>query len=161
MIYTFQGRLADGARRTVVRSYRLNLGYETEFRIKAKEILFDDAYLSKVVDDRKTWFTGIEVLELIYPQFLYSANSLRCQPTSSQYLQPLATQTSSPAATAIYCALAKYTSGKEAMVMFSQDEYQGPFAPSPVFNFILEATTQLITHQWPYHTPPPATPSAV
>jgi len=30
------------------------------------EILFDDAYLSKVVDDMTSWFTGMEVLDLMY-----------------------------------------------------------------------------------------------
>ena len=49
--------LMDGALRTVVRSYRLDVGSDTELRIKVKELLFDDAYLSKVVDDKKSWFT--------------------------------------------------------------------------------------------------------
>jgi hypothetical protein len=36
--------------------------------------------------------------------------------------------------------------------MFSQDEYQGTFGPSPAINFDLEATTESLTHQWPHHT---------
>jgi len=30
---------------------------ETELQIQIKELLFDDAYLSKVGDDKKSWFT--------------------------------------------------------------------------------------------------------
>jgi len=159
-ISTIRGRLADGARRTVVRSYRLDVGSETELRIKVKKLLFDDAYLSKVVDDKKSWFTRMEVLDLIYHQFFFTANSLGRQPTTSQYFQPLAPQTLALAAAAIHCALSEYTSGKKATVMFSQDEYRGTFGPSPVINFTLEATIQSITHQRRHHTPPPcgATP---
>jgi len=61
--------LADGARRTVVRCYWLDVGSETELRIKVKELIFDDAYLSKVVDDKKSWFMRMEVLDHIYHQF--------------------------------------------------------------------------------------------
>jgi len=122
-ISTIQGWLADGARRTVVRSYRLDVGTETELRIKVTELLFDDAYLSKVVDDKKSWFTRMEVLDLIYHQFFFTANSLGRQPTTSQYFQPIAPQTVALAAAAIHCALSEYTSGKKATVMFSQDEY--------------------------------------
>jgi len=147
--------LADGARRTVVRSYWLHVGSETELWIKVKELLFDDAYLSKVVDDKKSWFMRMEVLDRIYPQFFFTTNSLGRQPTTSQYFQPLAPQTLALAAAAIHCALSEYASGKMAMVMFSQDEYRGTFGPSPVINFTLEATTQSITHQRPHHTPPP------
>jgi len=146
--------LADGARRTVVRSYRFDVGSETELRMKVKELMFDDAYLSKVVDDKKSWFTRMEVLDLIYHQLFFTANSLGCQPTTSQYFQPLALQTLALAATAIHFALSEYTSGKKATVMFSQDEYRGTFGPSPVIKFTLEATTQSVTHQRPHHTPP-------
>jgi hypothetical protein len=52
-----QGRLAAGAGRTVVPSSRLNVGSETMLRINVKDLLLDDAYLSKVVDDKKSWFT--------------------------------------------------------------------------------------------------------
>ena len=147
--------MADGARRTVVRCYRLVVGSETELRIKVKELLFDDAYLSNVVDDKKSWFTRMEVLDLIYHQFFFTDNSLGRQPTTSQYFQPLAPQTLALAAAAIHCALSEYASGKKAMVMFSQDEYRGTFGQSPLINFTLEATTQSITYQRPHHTPPP------
>jgi hypothetical protein len=122
--------LADGARRTVVRSYQLDLRSETELRIQVKELLFDDAYLSKVVEDKKSWFTRMEVLDLIYHQFFFTANSLGRQPTTSQYFQPLAPQTLALVAAAIQCALSEYPSGKKATVMFSQDEYRGTFVHS-------------------------------
>jgi len=34
----------------------LDVGSKTELRIKVKELLVDDAYLSKVDDDKKSWF---------------------------------------------------------------------------------------------------------
>jgi len=66
------------------------VGSETELCIKLKELLFDDAFLSKVGDDKKSWFTRMKVLDLIYHQFPFTANSLGCQPTTSQYFHPLA-----------------------------------------------------------------------
>jgi len=142
--------LAAGAHRSLVRRYRLDVGSENELRIKIKELLFDDAYLSKVVDDKKSWFTRMEVLDFIYHQSFFTANSLGRQPTTSQYFQPLASQALVLAAAAIHCALSEYASGKKAMVMFSEDEYHGTFGSSPVINFTLEATTQSITH-WRLH----------
>ena len=139
--------MADGAQRTVVRGSKLGLGTETELWTKVKELLFGDAYLSKVVDDMKSSFTRMEVLDLIYHQFFFTANSLGPQPTTSQYFQPLAPQTSALAATAIHCALSEYASGTKATVMFSQDEYRGTFGPSPVMNSSLEAIALSITHQ--------------
>jgi len=52
-IGTIQGQLADGVHRTVIWSCRLYLRSETNRRIKVKVFLFDDAYLSKVVHDKK------------------------------------------------------------------------------------------------------------
>jgi len=95
----------------------------TKLQIQIKELLFDDAYLSKVIEDKKSLFTRMEVLDLIYHQFFFTANSLRRQPTTSQYFQPLAPQTLTLAAAAIHCALSEYATGKKATVMFSQDEY--------------------------------------
>jgi len=107
----------------------------------------------------------MEVRELIYHQFFFTADSLGHKPTTSQYLQPLAPQTVVLAATAIHCAVSEYISGKNTTVMCSQDEYRGTFGPSPVINFTLETTTQSITHQrprytpTPHHPPPPTTPT--
>jgi len=105
-----------------------------------------------------TWFTQMEVRNLIYHQFFFTANSLGCQPTTLQYFQSLAPQTLALAAAAIYCAMSEFASGKKATVMFSQDEYRGTFGPSLVINFTLDATIQSITLQRPLHTPahPPA-----
>jgi len=71
----------------------LDVGSETECQIKVKKLLFDDAYLSKVVDDKKSWFTQMEVLDLIYHQLFFTDNSLGHQPSTSQCFQPLAPQT--------------------------------------------------------------------
>jgi len=87
----------------------------------------------------------MEVLDLIYYQFFFTANSLGFQPTTSQHFQPLTPQTLALAAAAIHCALSQYASGKKATVMFSQDEYEGTFCSSSVTNFTPEATA-LISH---------------
>jgi len=141
---TIRGRLADGARRTILRSYRLDLGSETELRIKIKELLFDDAYLSKVIDDQKSWFTRMEVLDLIYYQFFFTANSLGRQPTTSQFFQPLTPQTLALVAAAIHCALSEYATAMKVTVMSSQDEYRGKFCPSTVTDCISAEAIALI-----------------
>ena len=61
MISTIRGRLADGARWTIVRSYRLDLESETELRIQVRELLFVDAYLSKAIYDKKLWYMLLRV----------------------------------------------------------------------------------------------------
>jgi len=85
------------------------------------------------------------VLDHIYHQFFLTANSLWPQPMTSQHIQPLAPQTLALVATAIHCAPSEYASGKKATGMFSQDEYQGTFCPSPTINISPEATV-LINH---------------
>jgi hypothetical protein len=132
MISTIRGWLADGARRRIVRSYQWDLGSETEIRIQVKELVFDNAYLSKVIDEKKAWFTRMEVLDLIYHQFFFTANDLGRQPTASQLVQPLTLQTLALVAAAIHCALSEYATGKKVTVMFSEDEYRGEFCPSTV-----------------------------
>jgi len=97
----------------------------------------------------------MEVLNHIYHQFFFTANSLGRQPTTSQYFQPLTLQTLALAAAAIHRALSEYASGKKATVMFSQDEYRGTFCPSPVINFTPEATA-LINHTLVGRLLPPA-----
>jgi len=62
-----------------------------------------------------------------------------------QHFHPLTPQTLALAASAIHCALSEYASGKKAAVLFSQDEYQRTFCPSPVIKFTPEATA-LINH---------------
>jgi len=101
----------------------LDLGSETELRIQFKELLFDDDYLSKVIDDKKSWFTWMEVLDLIYHQFFFTANSLGRQLTTSQFFQSLPPQTLALVAAAIHCVLSEYANGKKVTVMFSHEEY--------------------------------------
>jgi len=162
---TSRGRLAVGARRTIVRSYRLDLGSETELRIQIKTLLFDDAYLSKDINDKKSWFTRMEVLDLINHQFFFTANSLGRQPTTSQFFQPLTPQTLALVAAAIHCALSEYATGKKVTVMFSQDEYQGIFCPSTVIDCItVEAIARIkfkLHIVGPLHTPPQWCSSAI
>jgi len=112
-----------------------------------KELLFDDAYLSRVIDDMKLWFTRMEVLDLIYRQFFSNANSFGRQPTTSWYFQSLAPRTLALPAAAIHCVLSEYASGTKATGMFSQDAYRGTFGPSPVTEFSLEAIALSVTHQ--------------
>jgi len=78
-----QGQSEDGARGTFVCSSHLDLRSETELQIQVEELLFDDAYLSRAVDDKKSWFTWMELLDLIHHQPFFTANSLGAQPTSS------------------------------------------------------------------------------
>jgi len=54
----------------------LDLGSETELEIQVQELLFDDTYLSKVIEDMKFWFTRMDVLCLIYHQFFFTADIL-------------------------------------------------------------------------------------
>jgi hypothetical protein len=119
----------------------VDVGSETELRIKVKELLLDDAYHSKIVNDKKSWFTQTAVLDPIYHRFYFTTNRYGHQPTTSQYFQPLASHTVVLAAAANHCVLFEYASGKRATVIFYQDEYRGTFAPSPVINCTLEATT--------------------
>jgi len=81
----------------------------------------------------------MEVLDEIYHQFFSAQNCFRCQPTTSQFFQPLASQTLAVVAAAILLALAEYAHGKMGMVMFSHDEYQGTFSISPGIYLTLEA----------------------
>jgi hypothetical protein len=97
-------------------------------------LLHDDAYLSKVIDDMKACFTRMDVLDLIYHQFFFTANGLGQQPTTSQFFQSLTPQTLALVAAAIHCALSEYATGKKVTVMFSQDEYEGKFCPSTVID---------------------------
>jgi hypothetical protein len=113
----------------------LDLGSETDLRIQVKKLLFEDAYLSKVIDDKKAWFTRMEVLYLIYHHFFFTANSLGWQPSTLQFFQRLTPQTLALVAAAIHFALSEYATGKKVTVMFSQDEYRGKFCPSTVIDW--------------------------
>jgi len=139
-ITTMWGQLVDGAHLTMLRSYRFDFRSQTELQIQVMQLLFNVAYLSRVMDDKKSWFTWPEVLDLIYDQFVFTTNILGHLHTTSQYFQPLALQTFVLAVAAIHCALSEDPSGNKATGMISQDEHRGTFYPSPAINVTLEAT---------------------
>jgi len=85
----------------------------------------------------------MEVLDLIYHQFFFTADSLWQQLTTSQFFQPLTPQTSALVAAAIHCALSEDATGKKVTVMFTQDEYRGKFCLSMVIDCI---TAEAIAH---------------
>ena len=156
-ISTIRGRFADGACQTIVRSYQLDLGSETQLPIQTKELLFDDAYCSKVVDDMKASFTWMKVLDLLFHQFFITANSLGWQPTTPQFFQPLTLLTLGIVAMSIHCAQSVYSTGKKVTVMFSQDEYRGEFCPSMMIDCLTTEAIALIpiTHGGAALYPPP------
>jgi len=90
---------------TVDRSNQLDLWCQFELWNQVKELLIDDAFLLNVVDDNKSWFTQMEVVNPIYNYCFLTGNSVGRQPTASQFLQLLALQTLAPAATAIHNVL--------------------------------------------------------
>jgi hypothetical protein len=126
----------------------LDSGSETELRIQVKELPLVDAYLSKIIKDKISCFTTMEVLDSIYPQFFFTANCLGRQPATPQFFQPLALQTLALVAAAIHCALSENATGKTVTVMCSQDEYRGKFHPSMVMNCITAEPTALINNTW-------------
>jgi len=76
MITIIWGQLTGGAHHTIVRSYQLDLNLGTELQIQVKEFLFDDGYLSDVVDEKKLWFMRMTAVDLIYHRFLFTTNRL-------------------------------------------------------------------------------------
>jgi len=85
----------------------------------------------------------MEVLDLIYHQFFFTANSLGRQLTTWQFFQFLTPQTLAHVAAAIHCALSEDAAGKKVTVMVSHDEYRGKFCPSTVIDCI---TVEAIAH---------------
>jgi len=77
--------LAEETHGTIVDSYRVDLGSKNQLRIPVWKLLFDDAHLSNVTNDKKSWFTQMEVLDLIYQMFFFTANNLGQQLTTSQF----------------------------------------------------------------------------
>jgi len=129
-------------------------------RIQVRKLLFDDAYLSKVVDDKKSWFTWMAVLELMYHQSFSTPNTFWQQRTTSQFFQPLPLQTLALVIPAIHCALSEYATGKKVTVLFSQDEYQGKFYHSTVI-WLYYCRSHFTTHQLHmvgYFVPPSPSP---
>jgi hypothetical protein len=114
--------LPDGAGQTILHSYRLDLGSLTELLIQVEELQIDHANHSKVIDDTKSWFMWMEVLDLIYHQCFFTTNNMGRQPTASQLFQPLPLLRLAVVAAAFHWALSEFASGKKVTVMFSQDE---------------------------------------
>jgi hypothetical protein len=85
----------------------------------------------------------MDVLDLIYHQFSFTANCLGRVATTSQFFQHLTPQSSALVAAAIHCALSEHATGLKVPVMFSQDEYRGKFCPSTVIDCI---TAEGIAH---------------
>jgi len=141
---TIQRWLADGACSTVLTTYGLDFISETELRIQAKELLRSNVSVSHVMNDKKSWFTCMIVLDLIYHQFFFTTNCLVHQPTTSQICQPVTPGIEVLAAADIHYMLSEYATGKKVMVMFSQDRYPGKFCPSTVIDLITGEDTALI-----------------
>jgi len=112
------------------------------------ELLFDNAYLSQVINDKKSWFPQMEVLDLFYHQYFFAANSLGLKPTTSQFFQPPIPQSLALVAAAIHWVLSEYATGKKVTVMLSQDEYQGKFCPSTVIDCTTWEAIALINYTW-------------
>jgi len=91
------------------------------------------------MDDNRSWCAWLELLVLICHEQFFTANNLGWQSTTSRYFQPLAPHTAVLVAGAVHSRMSKFTSLKKAMVIFSQDEYQGTLCLSPVINDLVEA----------------------
>lgn len=65
----------------------------------------------------------MDVLDLIYNQFVLTANCFGCQPTISELFQHLIPQMLTLAAGTIHTELSEYACGERATVMFSLDQY--------------------------------------
>jgi len=136
--------LADGARETIVCREGLDFASETKLWIQVKDILFDHAFLSKVMDDKAFWFTWKEVLDQISNQLFFTTYSLWAEHTSSQFSHPVILLTLALVATANHCGMSDYATGKRVMVMCSPDEYEGKSCPSMVIDCITAEATALI-----------------
>jgi len=100
----------------------------------------------------------MEVLDLIYHQLFFTANSLGRKATTLHFVQLLTPQTLNLVAAAIHCALSEFGTGKKATVMFCQDEYGGKLCPSMVIDCITAEAIALINYpRWGcfLHPPPP------
>jgi len=136
-ISTIQGRLAHEAGWTVDWSYWSDLHCGIELQIHVKELLFDNANRSKVMDDKTSSFTRMEVRDLIYYQFCYTATSLGRQGKTSQYFEPLGPWTLAVAVAAIHCVLSEYGSGKKTTVRFLKMNIEVQFA-HPLWLILLQ-----------------------
>jgi len=67
--------------------------------------------------DKKSWFTQMDDLDFIYHQFFFTANSLVCQPTASQFIQQLVLRSLVLVAEVIDCVLSEYATEKTTTIM--------------------------------------------
>ena len=147
-IGTIRGHWAAGACPTIDCSNRLDLRSETELQIQVKKHQFDNAVLSKVIDDKKLWFTWMDMLASIHIQFFFNANSLVRQLITSHFCRSLALQALALVTAAIHCARSGYATGKKVMAMFSQDEFRGKICFSTLIDCITAEATALINYTW-------------
>lgn len=91
--------------------------------MQATELQFDDAQLPTVLEDKKSRFSEMEIIDSIYHQFLLTADWLGHQPTTSHVIESLALISLALAAAGIHCALSDSASGKKGLVIFSQHGY--------------------------------------
>src|SRR5882757_7365491 len=82
----------------------------------------------------------MEVLDLICHQVFFFSSRLEHQCTTSQYFEPLASQTLPLVSAAIQCALPEYSTGQEATAAFSHDEYRGTFCAFCMIYFTPQVT---------------------
>jgi hypothetical protein len=115
--------------------------------MEVTEPLFDNAYLSKFINEKKSWFTLMEVLDLICHQFFFTTNGLGWPLITLHFFHPLTLQTLVLSATAIDCTLCEYATGKKVTVMFSWDEYRGTFCHSTVIR-LYYCRSHCTTHQF-------------
>jgi len=74
-------------------SYWLDSGSEMEHWIQILELLFDDAYCSKVIDDNKSWFHKMQVPDLYYPPLFFTTDSWGRQPSTFWFIHLLTPET--------------------------------------------------------------------
>jgi len=87
------------------------------------------------MDDKKSWFTQMEVINLICHQFVITAHDLWCLPTTFQFIQPLAQSTLLPLALAIYWVWSECATGRMVEYIFFHDDYQDQCYPSLIIDF--------------------------
>lgn len=80
--------------------------------------MLDDAYLSTVIEVKFPWFSQMKAQELIYYQSFFTADSLGCNPTLSQFIQPLNPKTLEVPTIAILLALCGEAPGEKETLRF-------------------------------------------
>jgi len=81
--------MVDSADQIVVNSYWIAFGLETKHWIQVQNLLFDYQCLSYIVEDKKSWFASMDVLDLNDVASFFTAKYFGCQPTTSQFFNYL------------------------------------------------------------------------